>query len=176
VAVRFIRPHCNHAFDIGYDFVGPRAFCPRCGQAITILRPVKLETKLRGFSSPSAPAPHYAGFWIRLMANLLDGVILLVPTTIAEAVLPALGGFVLWVAYKGLCLANWNGQTIGKKACGIRVVDVSLRPCTTGQAFGRTFAELLSMITLFIGYLMVGFDARKQALHDKCAGTLHVYA
>ncbi len=47
--------------------------------------------------------------------------------------------------------------------------------CSIGQAFRRTFAEILSTVILLIGYLMVAFDERKQALHDKMAETLHIY-
>lgn len=82
----------------------------------------------------------------------------------------------MWIVYKGLLLTHWHGQTLGKKACGIRVVDESLRPLTPGQAFGRTFGEIVSGLILCIGYIMVAFDGRKQALHDKMAGTVHVYA
>ena len=102
-------------------------------------------------------------------------VVLLIPLILIDLIVPFVGGTILWILYKSLCLANWNGQTIGKKACNIKVVDQSLRPCSMGQAFGRSFAEILSTLILLIGYLMVAFDDRKQALHDKMAGTLHIY-
>lgn len=122
-----------------------------------------------------APPVRYAGFWIRVVADIIDTMVLLIPAVIINFVFPLAGGLGLWIVYKGLLIAKWNGQTLGKKACGIRVVSEDLTPCSTGQAFGRTFAEIVSTLILCIGYIMAGFDGRKQALHDKMAGTLHIY-
>jgi uncharacterized RDD family membrane protein YckC len=41
-----------------------------------------------------------------------------------------------------------------------------------GRATGRYFARWISNMTLTIGYIMAGFTAKKQALHDIIAGTL----
>lgn len=123
-----------------------------------------------------APPVRYAGFWIRVLADILDTLVLLIPAVILDFIIPLAGSLGLWIVYKGLLLANWNGQTLGKRACGIRVVSDNLTPCSTGQAFGRTFAEIVSALVFCIGYIMAGFDGRKQALHDKMAGTLHVHA
>jgi len=41
-----------------------------------------------------------------------------------------------------------------------------------GRATGRFFARIISGLTLGIGYLMVAFTEKKQALHDMIAGTL----
>ena len=43
---------------------------------------------------------------------------------------------------------------------------------STGQAVGRYFAYILSMIPLFLGFIWVAFDARKQAWHDKLSGSI----
>ena len=43
-----------------------------------------------------------------------------------------------------------------------------------GRAVGRYFARFLSMLVLYIGYLMQPFTQKKQALHDILAGTLVV--
>ena len=40
------------------------------------------------------------------------------------------------------------------------------------RATGRYFSKIISSMILFIGYIMAGFTARKQALHDMIAGTL----
>jgi len=43
---------------------------------------------------------------------------------------------------------------------------------STGQLIGRYFGYYLSMIPLFLGFIWVAFDKRKQGWHDKLAGTV----
>lgn len=124
----------------------------------------------------AAPRVRFPGFWIRVVADLIHSLVTFIPIAIGNRVIPFVGGCAVWILYKSLLIANWNGQTVGKKACNIKVVGDDLRPCTLGQAVGRTIAEFISTLLLCIGYLMVAFDGRKQALHDKMAGTLHIYA
>jgi uncharacterized RDD family membrane protein YckC len=40
-----------------------------------------------------------------------------------------------------------------------------------GLACGRFFAEIASAMILYIGYIMVGFDEEKRALHDRICNT-----
>lgn len=125
-----------------------------------------------GTSQPPAMRQvHYAGFWIRFVAAWIDYLVL----AIGAAVGAVIGGFLLFVIYKGTCLACWQGQTVGKYLCGIRVVNDDLTPCTTGQAFCRTFSELLNWLTLDVGYAIAAFSDRKRGLHDMIAGTVHIY-
>jgi uncharacterized RDD family membrane protein YckC len=56
------------------------------------------------------------------------------------------------------------------------VISGDGRPCGRWQAFARTFAELINMFTLGIGYLVVAFGSQKRGLHDHIANTLHVRA
>lgn len=63
------------------------------------------------------------------------------------------------------------GATPGKMACKIRIVNEDGSNLSTGKAAGRFFAELLSMFTCYIGYIMAAFDDQKRALHDRVAGT-----
>lgn len=164
-------PHCAEHITVPANLVGGQLYCPACGQAMAI--PSNARTY-----SPGTPLQslQYAGFWIRFLAALLDSVIILIPMLLSNMIIPIFGGVVVFVLYKGLCLANWDGQTVGKKACGIKVLNEDFQPITQGQAFGRTLAEFLSTFILYIGYIMAGFTERKQALHDKVAGTVHIYA
>ena len=59
-------------------------------------------------------------------------------------------------------------------ALGLIVTDEHGERLSFGRASGRHFANLLNSLTLGIGYLMVIWTSRKQALHDKVAGTLVV--
>ena len=94
-------------------------FCPMCGQEMSIP------------SRDAQPVPpvypqyehatvRYAGFWIRFVSVIVDWLVLLIPGFIANIVLPFMGGTILWIVYKSLCLANWDGQTVGKKVCNIK--------------------------------------------------------
>jgi uncharacterized RDD family membrane protein YckC len=66
--------------------------------------------------------------------------------------------------------------TPGKLVLQAEVVDAySGATLSTRQAWIRVFACFLSYLTCGYGHLMVIFDQRKQALHDKCAGTVVIY-
>jgi uncharacterized RDD family membrane protein YckC len=57
----------------------------------------------------------------------------------------------------------------------MKIVDAGTGgPMSGGQAVGRYFAYLVSAIVFMLGYLWVAFDPRKQAWHDKLAGTVVV--
>jgi len=62
--------------------------------------------------------------------------------------------------------------TYGKHLLHIKVCDTQGERLTTAHATGRNLAKLLSVLTLFIGYLYSFFNPQKQCLHDMVAGTL----
>jgi uncharacterized RDD family membrane protein YckC len=116
----------------------------------------------------------YAGFWVRFVAALIDMIIV---GAVSSVLIPRGDAYIpLAILYSGLLIGKWNGQTLGKKALGIKVISANGRPCGLGQAFGRAAAEVLSTVTLCFGYLMIAFDHQKRGLHDHLARTLHVYA
>jgi uncharacterized RDD family membrane protein YckC len=43
------------------------------------------------------------------------------------------------------------------------------------KGIGRYFSKIVSAIILLIGFIIAGFDSKKQALHDKIASTYVVY-
>lgn len=135
----------------------------------------------------------YAGFWIRVLAVLVDSLILLIVAVglalIVGGIL-GLSGAYQTVPFSDLAnrlglIAEWlyytlmtsgpNQATYGKMAVGIKVTDESGRRIGLGRANARFWSKLLSTLLLFIGFLMVAFTARKQGLHDKIAGTLVSY-
>ncbi|HVW32129.1 MAG TPA: RDD family protein [Acidimicrobiia bacterium] len=70
-----------------------------------------------------------------------------------------------------------EGQTLGKKAVGIRVVRRSNGgPLGYGLAIGRFFARFADSFTFGLGLLWAAWDPEKQTFHDKIAGTLVVKA
>ena len=64
--------------------------------------------------------------------------------------------------------------TFGKKIMGIIVTDLNGNPISFARANGRYFAKIILSIILLIGFIMAAFTKKKQALHDKIAGTLVV--
>jgi uncharacterized RDD family membrane protein YckC len=64
-----------------------------------------------------------------------------------------------------------HSATPGKMACGLRVVRPDGERISYARACGRFFAEILSSITLGIGYIIAAFDDEKRALHDRICDT-----
>ena len=130
----------------------------------------------------------YAGFWVRLAAVLVD-VILILLITIPLALLaydrtiPAndpigegiTGILIDWVLPAVCIILFWvyKAATPGKMAMMARIVDAKTGETPSTQQFViRYFSYLLSTLPLFIGFLWIAFDKRKQGWHDKVAGTL----
>jgi len=123
-----------------------------------------------------APTGLYAGFWRRVAAYLIDSLILLIPGLIL-GLLPILGFFLqlaMWATYKMIFEAGERQATPGKRAMGIKVTTLDGERISKGQAVGRYFGSLLSGLILGIGFIMAGFTARRQGLHDMMASTLVV--
>jgi uncharacterized RDD family membrane protein YckC len=119
----------------------------------------------------------YAGFWKRFAAAFIDGIILGIFQRIFEAIVNSppiimiVAVVVAWL-YGALMESSPKQATLGKQAVGIIVTDLDGKQISFLRATGRYFAKYLSMIILFIGYIMAGFTEKKQALHDMVAGTL----
>jgi uncharacterized RDD family membrane protein YckC len=70
-----------------------------------------------------------------------------------------------------------EGQTLGKKALGIRVVrKVDGGSLGYGLAIGRALAKFAEGFTFGLGLLWAAWDPMGQTFHDKIAGTLVVRA
>jgi uncharacterized RDD family membrane protein YckC len=119
--------------------------------------------------------PVYGTFGERFLAALIDSLILAIPNLICQYLLgiPFLGLVVDWL-YFAYMESGSNQATIGKKVMGLKVTNLAGEKITFAQATGRYFGKLVSAIILFIGYLMMLWDDKKQTLHDKMAGTLVV--
>ena len=103
-----------------------------------------------------------------------------VPTggTIVAAALLGLVALVAVVLYYAKLEGGPSGQTIGKKAVSIRVVDAnSGGPIGGGRAVGRyAFKAFISGNICFLGYLWMLWDGRKQTWHDKVVTSVVVKA
>ena len=76
-----------------------------------------------------------------------------------------------WVYEAWLLSSDWQA-TVGKRALGMRVIDLQGRRITFARASGRHFAKYISAFLLGIGFIIVAFSSKKQALHDMLAETL----
>lgn len=97
--------------------------------------------------------------------------------TIAAAVLLGLVALAGMVLYHTIMVGG-TGQTLGKKAVGVRVVDASSgTPIGNGRALGRyLFAAFISGNLCGLGYLWALWDQRKQTWHDKVVSSVVVKA
>jgi uncharacterized RDD family membrane protein YckC len=169
---------------------GDTLICPACKN--------NYAQKLREGVVPQAVVSRYqfAGFWIRLVAALIDSIILGVVNSIIQfaALRPMMGlsevssdpaslfaaagaagvlglvGMALAASYEGVFVSQM-GATPGKMALGMKVVRPDGSRVDLGRAIGRYFAKLLSMLILGIGYIMVAFDSEKRGLHDMICDT-----
>jgi len=87
--------------------------------------------------------------------------------------LAATGALVLtWLYHALMECSEWQA-TLGKKALGLVVTDMSGQRVSFGRATGRHFGKIVTnMVPAFIGYILAGFTQKKQALHDMLAGCL----
>ncbi len=130
-----------------------------------------------------APGLH-AGFWLRVVAYLLDSLVALVVLCLPLALvafvfdnssLVMLGGLAGAWLYFALFESSSLQATPGKLALGLRVVDMRGARIGFGRATGRYFGKLVSGMILDIGYLLAAWTERKQALHDLMAACCVVH-
>lgn len=164
-------------------------FCIHCGGALGPL-PVTPQPVV-------ATSTRYAGFWIRVIAAIIDAIlvqIVVFPLSIVVGMIIGVAGVathstgpglqvfsggiggLLGIAagwlYSALMESSTRQATVGKMAFGMKVTDLQGRRMSFGLATGRHFAKILSGLTLCIGFIMVGFTEKKQGLHDMIVNTL----
>jgi uncharacterized RDD family membrane protein YckC len=87
----------------------------------------------------------------------------------------ALGILIGWL-YMAIQESSASGATIGKKAMGLRVINLNGDQISFLRATGRHFSRILCFLTIFIGYLLILFNDQRQGLHDMLASTRVVKA
>lgn len=144
----------------------------------------------------------YAGFWIRFGAKIIDGLLMYGVNLVIGMCIAVLFGVsgmavnpenaeipvgywlmmgitqIIGIAVPACYYTFFIGRfeaTLGKMACGIKVVMPSGARVSYPRALGRYFAEMISGIILGIGYIMAAFDNEKRALHDRICSTRVVY-
>jgi len=129
---------------------------------------------------------HYAGFWKRFAAYVVDIAIIYAGTFVLGMLWAILFGryvdmtglkvlsVLLVVVYFAAFESSRYQATPGKMALHIKVTDLHGNRIDAWRAVGRYLAKIISGIILCIGYIMVAFTQKKQGLHDIIAGTLVV--
>ena len=153
----------------------------------------------------------YAGFWLRVVAALIDGLLIGIPFVVIAVVifasalpmlrdlgrepnpnpflliglffprlllLAALGLVGTWLYWSLLESSSWQA-TVGKKALGLYVTDLTGARLTFGRASGRFFAgrgiayvPSVGGLYFLVDCIMAGVTEKKQAVHDMIAGCL----
>lgn len=178
-------------------------YCSECGARLTPPESKVMDTRLleektisetdsvRSDSSGGGTPPvAYAGFWVRVVAYLLDMFLIGIPVSMvvillfgvewlnselwsnadwASVILTAGTIIFLW--------ANWDGRTPGKKLLGVKIVQYpGYKPITYGNAIIRYFiGYTVSGLILGLGFVMVAFRSDKRGLHDLIARTCVIY-
>jgi uncharacterized RDD family membrane protein YckC len=153
----------------------------------------------------------YGGFWIRFGARFIDGLIITVPIMIfaallipnmmrvvsqtgrppsppnpASAIFVLLGFFVISFLVGGcyeILMLKYRSATLGKMACGLRVIRSDGRTLNWGVCFGRFFMwnivtsaiPYLNFVLMLVSSIMLGVDDEKRALHDRVCDTRVIY-
>lgn len=138
---------------------------------------------------PGGPPPEaLAGFWIRFGARFIDGLILWVvqiiisiPFGLAAAYNPRAGfgvfalSILINLGYFTYLHGSAAGQTVGDRACGIRIADAdSGGSIPYSRALIRALMSAVSGMAFLLGYLWMLWQPRKQTWHDLVANTLVV--
>ncbi len=77
-----------------------------------------------------------------------------------------------WTLYFAILMPWVKGQTPGKRAMGVRVVRLDGHPVTWWHAFERAGGYAAGLATGTLGFAQIYWDANRQAIHDKVAGTV----
>ena len=199
-------------------------FCPNCGAPVAaataaFVPPAHVATAYGATGSTATPAAetmagpppgmappaaavavHYGGFWRRVVAFIVDGLIIgavMLPFGIglglahmmtlfheeemtgemfasmlaASMMVWLIRVLVSWIYGAGFESSRFQA-TPGKMLLALKVTDLNGGRISFARATGRQVGKWVSGIILGIGYLLVAFSDRKQGLHDMMAGTL----
>lgn len=128
----------------------------------------------------------YAGFSRRLLAYILDGILVSIFPFSLFIYLFIIKGYSIYQGFnRTLTLANlagsfiyfvllwvnYNGQTIGKRVFGIKIITNDNQPLGYPTAILRWIGYYISMIPFFLGFIWILWNKEKRGWHDIIAGT-----
>lgn len=140
------------------------------------------------YDEPDDIEYEYAGFWIRVLASMVDSLILMLVIVPLVVVAGMMGLIDLDAQYTWLdivvqifsvvfyigCWVKFAG-TPGKRILKLKILDADTgEHLTTGKAIIRYVGYIISSIVLLLGLIWVAFDKKKQGWHDKMANSVVV--
>jgi len=173
-------------------------------------KPAFLSRMMASGAGASPLAWRYGGFWIRFGARFIDGLVFTIPMVIFFAMfmpsliraqrqaggaagapnLFAVSGFItffliMFVAggFYEILMLKYRSATVGKMACGLKVIRSDGRSLGWGVCFGRFFMwnvvtsgiPYLNSVLMLVTSIMLGVDDEKRALHDRVCDTRVIY-
>jgi len=140
----------------------------------------------------------YAGFWWRLGAMVIDGIILWFVYYVLDGLWNLAAGlpwggitaemvqegtttvplwwlrfalFFLLVLFFYAGFWAWKGATPGKMLFRLKITNFDGSQISRGTALLRFCGYIISGFIIFIGFFWIAFDGRRQGVHDKIAET-----
>jgi uncharacterized RDD family membrane protein YckC len=112
-----------------------------------------------------------AGFWIRMLALLIDAILVGVVISVLsdenklQLIALATYGAIMW---------KMKGTTVGGIVCNLKVIRVDGQPLDWSTSIVRALSCFLSLIVVGLGFIWIAFDEGIQSWHAKIAGTVVV--
>ena len=142
-------------------------FCSACGTSV-----IPGEAPADGVGTGNIADLEYMGFWIRLAAELIDQVLIVLAILLLGLIisLTQLAWIIAVPAIVYLVYKHLKCQTPGRKLLKIKVVNAKGEDVGFWRgAFRETIAKFVSAIFLYLGFLWIGWDGRKRGWHDHMA-------
>ncbi|PAQ16582.1 hypothetical protein CD798_00395 [Bacillaceae bacterium SAOS 7] len=140
--------------------------------------------------SPYVTTPHYAGFWMRFWAYLIDLIVIgsisrliIYPVfRLLEVDIHVSGMFepinvataAVFYLYFIIFTKYW-GQTVGKMVLGLKVVSLNDPQLSWQTVLVRELLGRYITSTIFILYVLIAFLSKKQGVHDLFADTTVIH-
>jgi uncharacterized RDD family membrane protein YckC len=185
-------PFCQYC---GKEVSAGAIFCPSCGKPIGSTQAIQAH----GPAQPAATGarPILATEGDRIVAVIIDTIIVLIASLVIFIPLAFFVGFLAFGTFGFLffgpaTLLTWllwllyftyfestSGQTIGKQAMNIRVVDdATLQRLDFGRSLVRSILRIIDWLPFFylIGFILIVTNQNKQRIGDMAARSLVIKA
>ncbi|MBM3785199.1 MAG: RDD family protein [Acidobacteria bacterium] len=191
-------PGYGQCLQCGNRFPPEQTIALAGGKVCAACKPVVVQ-RIREGDNRLKSNLRYAGFWIRFIARLIDSTITSIASYLFQIPMFIMIGLMgknpktehmVWFGvatafaiimaivaagyYEAWFLVK-KGATPGKLILGLQVVRARGGKISWGLGWGRYFAHMVSGITMYVGYMMAGWDDEKRALHDRICDTRVVF-
>jgi uncharacterized RDD family membrane protein YckC len=159
--------------------VAPGAkYCESCGSRLSPEMPATAEVAEEA-APPAVFGIDYAGFWIRLLAALVDAIPITIMSLLIQLVTEDIAsGLLLRLLISATYhIGFWvaaDGATPGKMAMGIKIMKTNGELIGVGTAILRYVGYFVSAAVFLLGFVMIGLSPQKRGLHDYIAQTVVV--